>query len=102
MRQQKGYRTFYNPMWSHYFDPEEKVVSGSYRFPVSKDITRHWNILDQVLVRSDLLENFDESSLKIVRKVSNNNLRTRDLRQPNKNKYSDHFPLTFKLKFFNC
>lgn len=96
----KGHRTFYNPMWSHYFDPEENVVSGSYRFNASRNVLRHWNILDQVLVRSELLENFDESSLKIVRKVGNNNLRTRDLRKPNDKKYSDHFPITFQLKFF--
>lgn len=86
---------FYNPMWS-YFGDISPGPPGTYYNDKQGMICYFWNIFDQVLVRPQLLDYFDKSSLKIVTEAGDITLYN-DKGVPDK-KISDHFPIVFKLK----
>lgn len=91
------YRYFYNPMWNFLGDNNKSKVAGTYYKNISGEYTNyHWNMFDQVLLRPDLLANFDEKSLEIITSngiisyIKNGQIDT---------KYSDHLPIKFTLNF---
>lgn len=84
------YDYFYNPMWNWLGDKkhitgETKSPIGSYYYQRTTDVTQiFWNVFDKVIVRPELIEIIDYSTLKIIEYDSN--------------KQTDHYPLTFSLK----
>jgi len=76
---------FYNPSWNLFGD--NAGVPGTYYRSTTS--TPYWFILDQVLIRPDLIDNFDSSKLKVLSKIGAKKL-TSSAGIPIK-KYSDHF-----------
>jgi exonuclease III len=100
----KGYRTldgvkhqfFYNPMWNFLGDNNE--TPGSYYYNNSEQINYYWGLFDQVLVRPQLLQNFNTNDIKVLASDGNQSLLNSN-NIPNKNIYSDHLPILFSLEF---
>lgn len=90
-----SYDYFYNPMWGLYGDINDKV-SGTYYYPHSEHVSYYWNIFDQVLLRPDLMNNFDKGSLKILERTAKKNFMTKS--QVPSSFFSDHLPIIFKFK----
>ncbi len=90
------YDYFYNPMWSLYGDIGNNVA-GSYYYNKEGLVSNHWNVFDQVLFRPSLIDNFEKDSLKFVDSDGKKSLLKKG-KIPNE-KYSDHLPLIFTLKF---
>ena len=88
-------RFFYNPMWRH-FGEREGAPPGTYRDNGSGPITFFWNIFDQVVVRPELLDYFDDTSVRVVTRLDGRSLATRTGR-PNRKTASDHFPIVFEI-----
>ena len=89
------YPFFYNPMWSLFGDASPGPP-GTYYRNVSEQVGYFWNMFDQVLIRPDLLDRFDNADLKILDSDGNISfLSNRGL--PNKKIASDHLPILFKL-----
>lgn len=86
---------FYNPMWNHFGDSSH-IPSGTYYYNGSKPINYYWNMFDQVLIRPDLLDYFNDDSLKILTNAGEINL-LNPSGIPNKKIASDHLPITFNL-----
>ena len=99
----KNYRTvseirydfFYNPMWSFFGEKGKGITNGTYYYNSSKPICYFWNILDQVIIRPSLLDNFNEESLKIVTEINGVSLLNND--GIIYNKISDHLPISFEI-----
>jgi len=86
---------FYNPMWSRFGEhPHRPPGTYFYRGSV---ISYFWNIYDQVLVRPELLNRFDDDGLSVLTKAGPNNLASAT-GAPDKKSASDHFPILLKLK----
>lgn len=87
---------FYNPMWSLYGDVHGNEVAGTYYYQTNFPVLQYWHMLDQVILRPDVIPVFDKRSLKIVAKG-----RSFDLLNKHgiidKTKYSDHLPIKFNL-----
>lgn len=102
-RAKKNHRTvngrlhhfFYNPMWNFLGDSE--IPYGSLYYPDSEQVNYYWGFLDQVLVRPDLLDKFDNNDLKVLVSDGENSLLTSN-NIPNKNTYSDHLPILFSVE----
>jgi hypothetical protein len=93
------YEYFYNPMWGHFGDISNSP-SGTYFYSASDYKNKYyWNIFDQVLVRPEIIDNFDLNSLSIIESFGNErkiNLLTRH--RSIKIDKSDHLPLYFTIK----
>jgi len=91
------YPFFYNPMWSFYGDHGKGIVNGTIYNTLSKPINYFWNIFDQVLIRPNLIQYFDEDQLEIL-----NNFGTSFslLKSSNiiNDSISDHLPISLTLK----
>jgi hypothetical protein len=98
MRTVKGepYTFFYNPMWGHLGDKGSKPA-GTYFFDRSQLTEYFWNMYDQVLIRPDLVDWFDDKSLEVISDVAGTSLLNENSR-PNKEEISDHLPIVFSLK----
>lgn len=88
-------RYFYNPMW-HLMGNRDNDARGTYFHDSSDAHNYFWNTFDQVLVRPDLLDQFDDESLEIVESVVGTSL-LKDGDAKIGSKYSDHLPLFFKI-----
>lgn len=90
-----SYELFYNPMWGLYGDLHGQDVSGTYYHAPSEPIQAYWHIIDQVILRPDVIPVFDKQQLKIVTKGQHYNL----LNSNNNisDHYSDHLPIKFTL-----
>ena len=98
------YKSFYNPTWEKYGDytlTKGSIVrkpSGSYYFENSRDLNYYWYILDQVIMRKELIPHFCFEHFHYVTSIETpNDLLKPDL-SPNDEIYSDHLPITFSLK----
>jgi hypothetical protein len=90
-----SYPFFYNPMWSLLGDAS-RGPPGTYFRPGSEYVAFFWNMLDQLLVRPDLLASFKNEELEILTSDGQSSLVT--LRQrPDAENASDHLPLLFRL-----
>ncbi|MGK7886386.1 MAG: hypothetical protein AB4057_17405, partial [Crocosphaera sp.] len=69
---------------------------GTYYLRQSQHKVYFWNILDQVLIRPELLEHFRVEDLEIVDFDGNVSFLTSQ-GYPNKRQYSDHLPIKFTL-----
>lgn len=89
------YPFFYNPMWGRFGDTTAGPP-GTYYRRGSEPTEYFWNTYDQVLIRPDLLDSFDERSVKVLTEFDE----TKFLRSsgiPNHSRLSDHLPLLFAL-----
>lgn|SRR5689334_17300687 len=93
--QDRRYQFFYNPMWSRLGDSPERPA-GSYYYDASEHVNYYWNVFDQVLIRPELLDFFDNARLKILTEVQGSSLLRMD-GQPDPKIASDHLPLLFSL-----
>jgi len=87
---------FYNPMWN-FFGDLTRGPPGTYYNRRSEPVSFFWNMFDQVLIRPELMNRFNELSLEIVESDGRISLLTED-GYPNKEKFSDHLPILFKLQ----
>jgi len=92
----RKHKYFYNPMWSFLGDRDYKTgdykIPGSYYF--KKDYS--WNMYDKVIMRPEMIDIFDFSSLKIIEDLGNEKLVDNDFFIKS-DSYSDHLPLKFKI-----
>jgi hypothetical protein len=91
----KEYHFFYNPMWGFLGDLGRGTVSGTIYYSPAKPIVYHWNLYDQVLIRPDLINYFNDEGLDIVTQIGPTNLLTQGKRIDKK--ISDHLPIKFEL-----
>ncbi len=85
----------YNPMWTH-FGERRGRPPGTYYYDNSARTTYFWNIFDQVLLRPELLDDFDDGSVTVLTQIGESSL-LKDDGQPDEVNFSDHLPLLFKL-----
>ncbi len=91
------YNLMYNPMWSFLGDMSRGDVAGTIYYSPAKPINYHWNMFDQVLMRSEMIQYFDDEYLNIVTKIGSKSL----INQNNliDENYSDHLPIKFRFNF---
>jgi len=96
--QKRQYNYFYNPMWNFFGDNSRGKVSGTHFYNTYSHTNYFWNIYDQVMIRPDLLESFEENHLDIISEIGEIELLkyVNGYSRVNKD-YSDHLPLKFKL-----
>lgn len=90
-----NYPFFYNPMWNFYGD----VVAGypgTYFYNSGGAINHYWHMFDQVLLRPDLIDDFQFEKLQIVDHDGEDKLV--NLRGQPDPKKSDHLPLSFQIR----
>ena len=90
------YTFFYNPMWGHLGDKDNKPA-GTFFYDKSQITEYFWNMYDQVLIRPDLVDWFDDKSLENISAIGGTSLLKNNSR-PNKEDISDHLPIIFSLK----
>lgn len=90
---EEKYYMFYNPMWN--FMGDFKKPYGTYYYSQGTECT-YWSILDQVIIRPSIREDFVDKSLRIITKTQQYNLLD-DKGHPNKS-ISDHLPIIFEIK----
>ncbi len=86
-------RRFYNPMWGLFGDRTEGPP-GSHYWDSSVSHNPHWHLLDQLLLRKELMNQLAE--LRILTEDGIHSLV--DARGiPNRERFSDHLPILFRL-----
>ena len=90
----KEFPFFYNPMWSLLGDASE-YPPGSYYRRESGQVAYFWHMFDQVLIRPELLPNFENKHLKILDTDGQISLLRNGF--PDKKIASDHLPILFRL-----
>jgi hypothetical protein len=93
--QGEQYPFFYNPTWSLFGDIPSGPP-GTIYYEKAEDVCLFWGLFDQVLIRPDLLESFDTSSLRVVTEAKGQKL-VCEKGRPTK-ALSDHLPLVFSVK----
>lgn len=84
---------FYNPMWGRMGD-NSSGPPGTYYKDMSDYVNYYWNTFDQVLLRPDLLDSFDDKDLIVISEVDNHPLLSAN--RINKD-FSDHLPIFLSL-----
>ena len=94
----QNYSSFYNPMWN-FFGDESRGPAGTFFFQSSQPVRNAWNILDQVLLRAELLSFFRFEDLEILTGDGVESFLTPEGKPKGKsnNEWSDHLPIVFKL-----
>lgn len=89
------YPFFYNPMWGRFGDTTDGPPGTYYRW--GSELTEYfWNTYDQVLIRPDLLDSFDEKSIQVLTQFGGIKF-LRKTGIPDDSRLSDHLPLLFAL-----
>lgn len=97
--QGKSYNFFYNPMWNFLGDSSKGKVQGSHFFNTYKPLNYYWNLYDQVMIRPNLITDFDENKLDIISEIEEQPLLIKINGYTRIDKdISDHLPLYFTLK----
>ena len=92
----KRYSFFYNPMWGRMGDGEGSTP-GTYYYNSGTETCLFWHMFDQVIVRPELLEDFNYNRLKIVTQVGERSL-VSESGVPRSSVASDHLPIIFEIK----
>lgn len=92
--QKQKYKMLYNPMWNLFGDNEG--VPGTYYYQSPGQKSYYWNIFDQVIIRPELINFFENDSLKIITKTEKISLIKKRNKRPNE-KISDHLPIFFTI-----
>lgn len=93
--QDREYAFFYNPMWGLLGDASSDPP-GTYYFSSAEHNSLFWHMFDQVLVRPDLMEKFNNASLRIVKSVGEIPFLLPS-GMPDQRLASDHLPILFDL-----
>jgi len=93
--QGKSYHYFYNPMWSLLGDASDGPP-GTHYYSRSSHRELFWNMFDQVLIRPDLLDRFNNRDLRILDTDGRTTLLTAN-GLPDSTVASDHLPILFTL-----
>ena len=99
---QRSYQMFYNPMWRFFSAPtsdtvRETKVQGTYYDRLAKPVCYDWFVLDQVLVRANMMSYFDEADVSILmRDDAQSGVSL--VSQAGIPKPSDHLPLLFRVR----
>ncbi|MFW5872244.1 MAG: endonuclease/exonuclease/phosphatase family protein [bacterium] len=93
---------FYNPMWNwlgdRVFLSGVDKLPGSYYFKTTSDVNQiYWNVFDKVIVRPELIDIIDYSTLKIIEAIPRAELINQDFENI-EDSFTDHLPLVFNLK----
>ncbi len=99
---QRSYQMFYNPMWRFFGAPtsdtvRETKVQGTYYDRLAKPVCYDWFILDQVLVRANMMSYFDEADVSILMRDDAQSGMSL-VSQAGIPKLSDHLPLLFRVR----
>jgi len=84
---------FYNPMWGRMGD-SSVGAPGTYYYAGSSYVSYFWNTFDQVLLRPDLLDFFSQDDLRVISKIGDKDLMTKN---GISSSYSDHLPVIVTL-----
>jgi len=90
------YPFFYNPMWGRFGDTT-KGPPGTYYATTSSRDEYFWHTFDQVLIRPDLIDSFDEAKLQVLTDCGSIKF-LRESGIPDDSRASDHLPLLFDLE----
>jgi hypothetical protein len=93
--QGRSYRYFYNPMWSLLGDASDGPP-GTHYYNRSSHREIFWNMFDQVLIRPDLLDRFNNRDLMVLDTDGTTTLLTAN-GLPDTTVASDHLPILFTL-----
>lgn len=93
----KSYRFFYNPMWNHFGD-RKPSPPGTYYYASSAATNLFWNMFDQVLLRPEIMDYFDDNNLEILTGFDGHSF-LGNTGHPDQSIASDHFPISFSLNF---
>jgi len=83
---------FFNSMWGLFGDGSSRP-GGTFFLPSPQYASIYWHMLDQVLIRPDLIPEFEPSSLRILSEYSGGRLTAANGRPS----VSDHLPILFKM-----
>lgn len=81
---------FYNPMWN--FLGDYKKPLGTYYYSTNQEESIYWNMFDQIIVSSELINDVNVENIRIIDSVG-----TCMLGEKGKPKISDHYPLYCEL-----
>lgn len=85
---------YYNPMWQVL--GKRGCVPGTYYNENDQDDRSfYWYTFDQILLRPDVIDDFDWNEFAIVEKIGEKNLISEN--KIDKNRYSDHLPIKFAV-----
>lgn len=96
---------FYNPMWALFGD-SSSGPPGTYHYDSGQYVNYYWHIVDQVMMRPSLIEQFDISSLEVITTDGEVSLLTTPRGRPSREwqkgipdakRFSDHLPILFRL-----
>jgi endonuclease/exonuclease/phosphatase family metal-dependent hydrolase len=90
------YEMFYRPMF-RLIDQADDSPPATYFYGGSDTVEHFWHMLDQVVIRPDLIPYFESSSLRIMKRLGTVDLLDTSGR-PNVAKSSDHLPLVFDIR----
>ena len=85
------YRFYYNPMWN--FLGDKNVPQGTHYYSTSEEESVYWNIFDQIIVSSALVDDVNIENIKIIDILDKVPLNKKGKPDP-----SDHFPIYCELK----
>jgi hypothetical protein len=91
----KTFEFFFNPMWSCYGGIRNRPLATHY-FTASREHEIYWHMIDQVVLRPDLLPFFLNNRLRILTRAGTLDLVTHS-GHPDKTTASDHLPVLFQL-----
>ena len=83
---------FFNPMWGHFNDGSARP-GGTFYYTPSGYESLYWHMMDQVLIRPELISLFEASSLRILDVYSGGSLMNKSGRP----EISDHLPIIFRM-----
>lgn len=92
--QSRKYPFFYNPMWSLLGD-NTPGPPGTFFFRQAEDVCYYWHMIDQVLLRPELMQKLAENTPNIITNAGDLDLLSKG--RPNRYNYSDHLPILFRL-----
>jgi endonuclease/exonuclease/phosphatase (EEP) superfamily protein YafD len=91
-------RFFYNPMWRFFGETSVGPPGTHYWAGSGTNALLYWYMLDQVLLRPDLLPYFPHDGVQILTSDGNMTLQKPN-GQPNPDVGSDHFPILVRLNY---
>lgn len=86
---------FYNPMF-RLLDRDDDSPPATYFYNGSNTVEHFWHMLDQVVIRPELITQFDSESLRIVDRIGGTTLLD-DFGRPDERAGSDHLPIVFSV-----
>lgn len=95
---EREYKYFFNPSWNLLGKENNQDILGTYYFSnLSQNKLSYWHVLDQLLLRGDILHNLEEETFKIIFNLPGYDIIKDGV--PNDKEYSDHLPIIFTLTF---